>query len=143
MRYREMRGLYTPEKFISVGVGTSPFSKMKTPGKSPMRSLHRLESVEEEREEEFAMDPMERPILEPWKKPMQPPPRPSSSASNATWTSSERNFLISRTPKTGIEAPEPTVFPIDERLGKAKDDVEEEACIKEAATICKFRCFLP
>ncbi len=32
MRYREMRGLYTPEKFISVGVGTSPFSKMKTPG---------------------------------------------------------------------------------------------------------------
>jgi len=115
---------------------------MKTPGKSPMRSLYRLEPVEEEREEDFALDPMESPILEPRKRPMQPPPRPSSSASNATWTSSERNFLISRTPKTGNEAIEPTVFPIDERLGKAKNDVQVEACMKEAATICKYRGFV-
>ena len=104
MRYREMRGQYNPEKLISVGVGTSPFSKMKTPCQSPMRSLHRLDTVEEEREEDLALDPLERPILEPRKKPMQPP-RPSSSASNETWTSSERNFLSLRTPKTGNKAP--------------------------------------
>ena len=55
MRFREMRGIHTPEKYTSIGVGTSPFSKMRTPGKSPMRSLHRLDTLEEQRQVPFCL----------------------------------------------------------------------------------------
>ena len=61
--------------------------------------------------------------------------------SSATWTSSERAFLISRDArKVSKVATEDPTIPLNERLENARNTQQLEACLKAAATMCAFKC---
>jgi len=139
LRFRELRNYnYTPEKFTSIGVGTSPFSKMRTPNKSPRRSLKPMDIIDEEDQEEGVESQEEED-----QRAVPVPRRVPLKRTVVDLRSGERSLFTAPTPRTALPHQDSNL-PLLEQLRTARTGNQVQDCITAASKIVaeskEFKC---